>query len=668
MTTRSRKVHKRNTSSIYKQVGRIQQFLSPAHGRLRKKMAKAASPKENTHMMHVSNENVSDEQQHQSHDHSGPESTIQHDASTMIASQSDPIDHTTTTTTPGLPTPGEDTPPDVQQGHKQPEREEELDETLHSHNHHNTPTTQVPRSSEIIKDPSRPLDQEFIRINLDNQFSLPPPQQQQQQRQQQQLLLQLPQQSQRSSGLTTGDDITDRAKAPNADQSNHKSSTSTNNNHPKSFDWMDTGAKPKSKRVTTSSYDNRQWYPQQTPQNVRYATARGGDSDDNDDLPLYKEYKAPTIPPQQPQAHRSNDNHMMPTQRQYLETPTLKPRDEGGEIDKLVMALGQVMNKPSLKGMHFDVPTFSGKESDNFEAWEADFDQYCSLCIWDDGMRIKSLGLVLKERARQIYQDLPRENKTSWPTVITALRAKFGKRMSSELLDCDKLDRVQGPNESVREYTIDVVKRLRNAGIRDEKQRLLIHYRGLLPSIKKTVFLLKPTDLESCEAEALLVERNLQKYGDGDGSAIDNAINAVKQDNPAKPDKQVTFQNSMGNNNRAFRGNRQGRFHTPPRPRHNGPVQTRTSGPHYASRGRGRGQNHFNPRPFYGPPPQQAWSQTGQQQQQFQGGNYNTQRDRYPMFLFCRRCECRHPYGEHVNPICNFCGAVGHQEHECRDF
>ena len=202
-------------------------------------------------------------------------------------------------------------------------------------------------------------------------------------------------------------------------------------------------------------------------------------------------------------------------------------------INQLVTALDQVINRPSMKGMNFEIPTFKGGEDEYFETWQSDFDHYCTLCNWDDQMKLKSLGLVLKERARQIYQDLPQDKKLTWPSVIRELQEKFGRKVSTDLLDCDNLDRIQAPKESVRDYTIDIVQRLRNAGITDNKQRFLTYYRGLLPQIKRMVFIMRPTSLEMCEQEALLVERNLRKNGSTDSTSVDQSINNMDDEKNA---------------------------------------------------------------------------------------------------------------------------------------
>ena len=392
-----------------------------------------------------------------------------------------------------------------------------------------------------------------------------PPQSKQQQRQSQQLMM-----------------TTTQAEANNINHESrpwHDTHTGGQGNRNNTFTtrqaWEATGARPRTNAITrTTDRNNTILHTQPAPSYTRQQPRQAYGTEGDLDFTLYNEYKVNAPIRRSPVTQQKPDEYSLPKEWRFPGPPALMPRDEGGEIDKLVKALGQVMNKQSLKGMHFDVPTFSGKENENFEAWESDFEQYCSLCNWDTTMRMKSLGLVLKERARQIYEDLPQDKKSTWPIVIQQLRVKFGKRTASELLDCDKLDRLQGPTESVRDYTIDVVKRLRNAGIKDEKQRLLICYRGLKPSIKRTVFLLKPSDFESCETEALLVERNLQKYGEGDGVAIDDSINAIKPQNPPKQDKHVSFQKPSDiMTNKASRGGFNGRPRSPYRARHNDPMQ-----------------------------------------------------------------------------------------------
>ena len=96
------------------------------------------------------------------------------------------------------------------------------------------------------------------------------------------------------------------------------------------------------------------------------------------------------------------------------------------------------------------------------------------------------------------------------------IHQSFGRNAASKMLNFNRLERVQSRNESVTEYTIDLVKRLRNAGVTDSEQRLLTYYRGLLPHIKRAVLLMEPTTLEQCERNALLVESNAAANGTDD--------------------------------------------------------------------------------------------------------------------------------------------------------
>jgi hypothetical protein len=175
-------------------------------------------------------------------------------------------------------------------------------------------------------------------------------------------------------------------------------------------------------------------------------------------------------------------------------------------------------------------PEFSGDVTSlSFAQWKRDITEYITYAKWDRDTCISSLPLLLSGRARQVYQDLPATSRSTWETALEELGRVFGIDPTSDLLSLQRLERVQREGESVHKYAKDLMQRHRDVGVSDEPQIMRAFYRGLLPKLKREIFLLKSDNLAELEKNATLIEMNLRENGDVRVEVVDEAIKRVTE-------------------------------------------------------------------------------------------------------------------------------------------
>ena len=287
-------------------------------------------------------------------------------------------------------------------------------------------------------------------------------------------------------------------------------------------------------------------------------------------------------------------------------------------------------NRPqqsAIKGLNFPPPTFGGDETTLFSAWRREYEEYGACMGWTDEHKLRGLSMVLSGRAKQMYQDLPAGSKVTWTSAIRGLENRFDEASPSSLTTFTLLDRVQQHGETVRKYTVDMVHRLRTAKVTNEQHRLAYYYKGLLPAIKRAVFILQPKTLEECEKQAMIVEDNFRMNGGSNTTVAEEDV-AIMNTARSKDTTATATQNNRQrhyHNRHAHQGNQHGRQQNPPA----------------------------------GPP--QHDGQNGQQQNQEQDKGQSP-------LVYCHQCRERHAWRKHTDPTCGKCGRRGHVKYDCRDF
>ena len=148
-------------------------------------------------------------------------------------------------------------------------------------------------------------------------------------------------------------------------------------------------------------------------------------------------------PTHRPQRHQEQDSARRPTRPE----PNGPDHIDKTEVDKLVEALAQLTTRPqhnsAIKGLNFPPPKFGGEQSEFFSAWLRDYDDYAACMGWTDEHKLRGLSMVLSGRAKQIFQDIPPNTKSTWQAAIHELRQKYNEGSPSSMTNFTLLERVQ---------------------------------------------------------------------------------------------------------------------------------------------------------------------------------------------------------------------------------
>lgn len=385
-------------------------------------------------------------------------------------------------------------------------------------------------------------------------------------------------------------------------------------------------------------------------------------------------------PPRPPRTSPTKEPRTLPCRHSKQRTdgfPQVADQESGKNVDikvveQLTAALSQLTNKSqpnhnNTKGLHFSAPQFGGTENEFFSTWLRDYNDFAVCMGWPDDTKLRGLSMVLTGRAKQLFQDVDPSLKTTWVSAIRELEAKYNAASASSMTNFTLLERVQGRNESVSDYTVDMVHRLRVAGVNNESHKLSHYYKGLLPNIKRAVFILQPKTLDECERQAKLVEDNIKMNGEQSLTAVDDDVSTIGNTGNKPPEgqqKSITFQTGPNHHTEPRRNTytRPSRYEQPRGRVING-AYTRAQRPQS-----GNTERRYRPRndtPTPGPRNNKPYRPPHFYTQQQHNQAPPTHQPEGP---YCNQCGTKHAWGQHVNPTCSKCGTPGHVRHECQHF
>jgi hypothetical protein len=301
-----------------------------------------------------------------------------------------------------------------------------------------------------------------------------------------------------------------------------------------------------------------------------------------------------------------------------------------------------------MRGTDFTPPKFTGTAMESFDQWMVDLEEYALCMQWTVEHKVRSLPLLLRGRAKQVYQDLSPQVKKSWDATIGKLQRSFGFDPTTNLLNFHNLDRVQTHEETVSDYAQDLLIRLKQAHVADEQHMMSSFYRGLLPNIKRQVVLMKSNSFSELEKNATIVQMSLKSNGDRQ-----EGISAINETNKEKG-KHVAFQqvpNNSRENSRERNRDMNNYRRRPDSPYVNaGQSQDRRNDAPASNRNNNQntGQHNTGQR--------QNWARPAQQRQDYAQPGYAP---------FCRQCNTEHQFGQHTNPTCWRGQTRGHVASRC---
>jgi hypothetical protein len=138
------------------------------------------------------------------------------------------------------------------------------------------------------------------------------------------------------------------------------------------------------------------------------------------------------------------------------------------------------------KGPHIKLPTFNGEPDSSFESWEQSLDEGLNHLGWGETslQRVTILPNLLTSMAKIYYRSLHSHIKDNFKETMAALQKKFGLTSKSAIHVYTRLERSQGANESVADYSSDILRRIQETDIRDDRYILSVYLKGLKPEIK----------------------------------------------------------------------------------------------------------------------------------------------------------------------------------------
>lgn len=139
------------------------------------------------------------------------------------------------------------------------------------------------------------------------------------------------------------------------------------------------------------------------------------------------------------------------------------------------------------------MPTFSGVGNDAQEFIEQ-FQFYANFCKWNEKERFSAFPLALTGNARIWFFTLDQKYST-FDDLIRVFRNRFLSKTDEWVLRRELSERKQRMNESVMDFSVDIVKRCQRLAI-PKTEQLHMFIQALLPELRDFVILREPKTLE----------------------------------------------------------------------------------------------------------------------------------------------------------------------------
>ena len=163
------------------------------------------------------------------------------------------------------------------------------------------------------------------------------------------------------------------------------------------------------------------------------------------------------------------------------------------------------------KGPRVKLPHFSGATDASYESWARELEEGFQHLQWDihHPSRVSILPTLLSGLAKLRYLKFPENVRANFRLVMQELERQFGLRSKSAVHIYQQLERTQGDSESVRDYTKDILQRMHDNGIADERYMLATYLKGLKPAIRSQVLMTRPMTFHDAQESAETAEQAL---------------------------------------------------------------------------------------------------------------------------------------------------------------
>jgi hypothetical protein len=189
-------------------------------------------------------------------------------------------------------------------------------------------------------------------------------------------------------------------------------------------------------------------------------------------------------------------------------------------------------------------PTFNGAQDASFETWRSSLEDTFTYLQWpsDDPQRLALLPTVLQDYAKVHYNSMPQADKVTYETAMSNLAKAFSIAHQPPTTRAARLQRPQGPTESVRDFNLEISRRLQECNITDADRQLDIYVQNLRADVSQRVLLMLPTTLRQAQICAETVEHSL---------AITHRTTVLAINQPPPQDRRDT--NRYRSNSRGYR-------------------------------------------------------------------------------------------------------------------
>ena len=153
------------------------------------------------------------------------------------------------------------------------------------------------------------------------------------------------------------------------------------------------------------------------------------------------------------------------------------------------------------------LPFFHGSVDESFDEWIKRYRRLALANGWSDDKKKEVLPWYLRGYAEQKYDALTQAELLTFESIVEALRGVFKLSRMPDLKSAELHVRVQGPNESVAEFS-QAIRSLTKQGYPEmstaEQAKLMKRFfiNGLRPTIRQFVTLSNPADIDTAETSA----------------------------------------------------------------------------------------------------------------------------------------------------------------------
>ena len=267
------------------------------------------------------------------------------------------------------------------------------------------------------------------------------------------------------------------------------------------------------------------------------------------------------------------------------------------ELHDIIHGMQRFNTSDAKRGPHVKPPIFSADNTMSFESWvkgiEEAFDHYN--WSFDHPSRATIIPSLLSGLALLHYRKFSPQVKNNYASAIAKLEEKFGLSSKNPVVIFQQLERKQKPKEKVKDYTKDILQRMQDNDIQDEKFMLATYLKGLRSKIRTQVILMKPTSLLEAEQSAELVEQTAEEEDDTEDKTIANVKTVTFDDNRGRSHNR--FEPSGYRNNREYQYDNRRRDYNRDNDR-NGSLSRSLSRERYSRYGNERSRDYQTPPRF----------------------------------------------------------------------